>query len=144
MFRRRMLRLAGVSVGKGACICGRSWIYGRGKLQFGSDTWLSIGVIFYTHSQARIYIGKCCDIGPGVEFIPGGHAIGNSNRRAGEGTANDIEVGDGCWIGAKSTILGGVSIGAGSVIAAGSVVTRNIPANVLVAGVPAQIKRKLN
>jgi maltose O-acetyltransferase len=64
-------------------------------------------------------------------------------RRAGEGVANSIEIGDGCWIGARSIILGGVRIGEGSVVAAGSVVTRDVPSNVLIAGVPACIKRKL-
>ena len=70
--------------------------------------------------------------------------IQEGNRRAGEGTARPIEIGDGCWIGARSVILGGVRIGAGCVVAAGSVVTRDVPDNVLVAGVPACIKRQLD
>ncbi len=52
-------------------------------------------------------------------------------------------INDGCWIGAGSRILGGVNVGAGSVVAAGSVVVRDVPASVLVAGVPAIFKKQL-
>ncbi|MFZ2407325.1 MAG: DapH/DapD/GlmU-related protein [Methylobacter sp.] len=143
-FRRLCLELAQVGVGKNASVCGRGWIYGRGQLNLGRDTWLSPGVIFYTHLDAPIVIGSNCDIGPAVEFITGSHIIGTSSRRAGDGTAEPIVINDGCWIGAGSRILGGVTIGAGSVVAAGSVVTCDVPADVLVAGVPAVFKKKLS
>lgn len=52
-------------------------------------------------------------------------------------------INDGCWIGAGSRILGGVSVGSGAVVAAGSVVTGDVPANVLVAGAPAVVKKNL-
>ena len=57
--------------------------------------------------------------------------------------SNSISVGNGCWIGANVTILDGVNIGNGCVIAAGSVVTKNVPDNVLYAGVPAKFKKNL-
>lgn len=143
IFRRLCWRMVGVKLGQGVSFCGRGWIYGRGLLEIGEHTWLSPGVVFHTNTRASIAIGNKCDIGPGVEFITGSHLIGNADRRAGEGTALSISIGDGCWVGAKSIILGGVSIGGGSIIAAGSVVTKSIPANSLVAGVPAAIKRSL-
>ncbi len=130
-------------MGIGVSVCGRGWIYGRGRLHLADNTWLSPGVIFYTHVDAQIVIGKNCDIGPAVEFIPGSHIIGDNLRRAGIGIARPITVGDGCWIGAKSMILGGVNIGEGCVIAAGAVVTNDLPPNTLVAGVPARVKRRL-
>ncbi|MDD5580245.1 MAG: hypothetical protein PHY16_13310 [Methylobacter sp.] len=98
----------------------------------------------YTHLDALILIGERCDIGPAVEFVTGSHIIGASARRAGHGTAKSIVINDGCWIGTGSRILGGVNIGSGVVVAAGSVVIRDVPANVLVAGVPAVVKRKLD
>ncbi|MHA7171699.1 DapH/DapD/GlmU-related protein [Arthrobacter monumenti] len=52
-------------------------------------------------------------------------------------------MGDGTWVGASVTILGGVTIGRGSVIAAGSVVTKDVPNDTLVGGVPAQFMRDL-
>ena len=141
--RRCLLRFAGVKVADSVCFCGGGWIYGRGRLRIGEETWLSPACIFHTNKVAEINIGARCDIGPSVEFVTGSHSIGNLNRRAGDGVANSIEIGDGCWIGARSIILGGVRIGNGCVIAAGSVVTRDVPSSVLVAGVPARIKRKL-
>jgi maltose O-acetyltransferase len=141
--RRLLLRVAGISVNRDVKFCGRGWIYGRGELVIGGDTWLSPGVITHTHIDVQILIGERCDIGPGVEFIPGSHKIGNGSRRAGSGTAKPITIGNGCWIGANSIILGGVYIGEGCIVAAGAVVTRDIPPNSLVAGVPARVKRQL-
>ena len=141
--KRICLKLSHVEIGKNVSMCGRGWIYGRGQLRIGCDTWLSPGVIFHTHLDAPIIIGSNCDIGPSVEFIPGGHLIGSASRRAGTGTAKPIMIHDGCWIGAGSRILGGVTIGPSSIVAAGSVVIRNVPANVLVAGVPAVVKKDL-
>jgi maltose O-acetyltransferase len=77
-------------------------------------------------------------------MIVGSHQIGLNKRRAGDGVARSIRIGDGCWIGANVTIIDGVEISDGCVIAAGSLVNSNIPSNVLVAGIPAIIKRKLN
>jgi maltose O-acetyltransferase len=142
--RKFILKIAGIKVGKNSSFCGRSWIYGRGKLSIGDGTWISPGAVIFTHIDAEILIGNCCDIGPGVEFITGGHLIGPSNRRAGVGCAKSIVVGNGVWIGAKSIILGGVTIGSGSIIAAGSLVRSDIPENSLVAGVPGVIKRTLD
>lgn len=141
--RHALLRLSGIVIAASARYCGRGWIYGRGNLHIGEATWLSPGVVIHTHKNANIVIGHRCDIGHGVEFIPGGHEIGEATRRAGPGTARPITIGDGCWIGAKSVILGGVTIGEGSVVAAGSLVRCDVPPNTLVAGVPAQIKRSL-
>lgn len=142
-FRRLLLRIARVGVSDNVSFCGRGWIYGRGPLIIGAGSWLSPGTKLYTHLDASIEIGAECDIGPEVSFITGSHRFGPAARRAGEGFAKSIVVGDGCWIGARSVILGGVSIGAGSVIAAGSVVTVNIPPHSLAAGVPAMVKRQL-
>lgn len=144
LFKQLCLKLSHVEIGENVSMCGRGWIYGRGRLRIGNDTWLSPGVIFHTHLDASIIIGSNCDIGPSVEFITGGHIIGSASRRAGTGTAKTIVINDGCWIGAGSRILGGVNIEAGSVVAAGSVVTRDVPANVLVAGVPAIFKKQLS
>jgi maltose O-acetyltransferase len=143
-FRATLLRLCRVDVGRSANICGRGWIYGRGALYIGDDTWLSPQVVFYTHPDAPIRIDSCCDIGPGAQFITGSHEIGPATRRAGAGFARPITVGRGTWIGAGALILGGVAIGEGCVVAAGAVVTVDIPRDSLAAGVPATVKRGLS
>lgn len=142
--RGYLYRLSGLNVEGGVCFCGHGFVYGRGRVSIKSGTWISPGLILRTHVDAPITIGSNCDIGPSVELVTGSHLIGSQHRRAGEGTAFPIEIGDGCWIGARSVILGGVRVGAGSVIAAGSVVISNVPDNTLVAGVPARIKRQLD
>ena len=141
MLRRMLVSLSGVNIDKSVKFCGGGWIYGRGDLHIKKGTWLSPKTIFYTNPDAEIVIGENCDIGPGVKFMTGSHTIGPSPRRAGKEQAQKILVGKGTWIGGYSIILGGVKIGDSCVIAAGSVVTRNIPDNTLVAGVPA-IKKK--
>jgi maltose O-acetyltransferase len=141
--RRFLLRLGRVEIAKNCSYCGHGWVYGRGKLHLGDNTWISPRGLFYTHQDAEIFIGSNCDIGPNVSFIIGSHLIAEPNRRAGLGLANPIHVGDGTWIGASVTVIDGVKIGNGCVVAAGSVVTKNVPDNSLVAGTPAILKRKL-
>jgi maltose O-acetyltransferase len=141
--RNLALRLSGIKLGRDVRFCGRSWIYGRGDLLISHNTWISPGAIIFTNESVAITIGTCCDIGPGAEFITGSHEIGGPLRRAGQGNAKAITVEDGVWIGAKCLILGGVTIGAGSIVAAGSLVRSDVPPNTLVAGMPAVVKRSL-
>lgn len=141
--RRALLRLGGIEVAADACVCGRGWLYGRGTLSIGPGSWLSPGVVIHTHVEAPIVIGARCDVGPGAEFVTGSHVIGRPHRRAGAGTAQAIIIEPGCWIGARALLLGGVTIGTGSIVAAGAVVTRSCAANSLIAGVPATLRRDL-
>lgn len=142
-FRRLLLRIAGVTIGNRVCFCGAGGVYGRGDIIIGDDTWFSPGCVIFSHKDAKVTIGSQCDFGPFVKLVTGTHKIGTRTRRAGEGLALPISIGNGCWIGANSLILGGVTIGNGVVVAAGSVVICDIPDNTLAAGVPAIVKRKL-
>ena len=141
--RRALLRLAGIGVGRNVRVCGRGWIYGRGVLDLGDDSWVSPGVVFYTHVDAGIRIGTGCDIGPEASFVTGSHAIGEAVRRAGVGVAMPIVVGDGTWIGARVAVLGSTVVGPGSIVGAGALVRSDVPAGVLSAGVPARTIRPL-
>lgn len=66
------------------------------------------------------------------------HKVGDSTKRAGESDRKSVVIGKGCWIGARATILPGVTIGDGCVIAAGAVVTKDCKPNSMYAGVPAK------
>lgn len=85
-----------------------------------------------------IRIGDDVMLGPGVRLISSGHPLDPELRRR-QVTAAPIVIGRNVWIGAGATVLQGVTIGDDSVVAAGAVVTSDVPAGVLVAGVPARI-----
>jgi maltose O-acetyltransferase len=112
-------------------------------IHIGARTHVGFNTKFIGSNGTLIFLGDDCDIAPEVTFLTGTHEIGGQQRRAANGKALPIEIGDGCWIGARSIILPGVVIGKGSVIAAGSVVTQSFAANLLIAGVPAEIKKTL-
>ena len=81
-------------------------------------------------------------IGPNVSLITSGHPIDPSRRRDGV-TARPIAIGRNVWIAAGATVIGGVTIGENSVVAAGSVVTRDVAPNTLVGGNPARVIRSI-
>lgn len=88
---------------------------------------------------AKVIIGRNVLIGPNVNIFTAGHAVEPSKRIAGYEYAYPIEIGDGVWIGGGSTINPGVKIGENSIIGSGSVVTRDIPANVIAVGNPCRV-----
>jgi acetyltransferase-like isoleucine patch superfamily enzyme len=89
-----------------------------------------------------IEIGDDVMIGPNVHLISSGHPVDPETRRS-VITGDPITIGRNVWIGAAAIALQGVSVGDDAVIAAGAVVTREVPARTLVAGVPARVARKL-
>lgn len=94
--------------------------------------------------RSETTIGSNVNIGPFCKFITDSHEIGNGHKRAGKNIVEGIRVGDGTWIGASVTVLNGVEIGEQCIIAAGAVVTNNIPPHSLAGGVPAKVLRSLN
>jgi len=81
-------------------------------------------------------------VGPNVNIITSGHPIEPSQRRAFV-TAKPIVIERNVWIAAGATIIGGVTVGENAVVAAGTVVTRDVPPNTLVAGNPARVIRTI-
>lgn len=93
--------------------------------------------------RAETSIADNVFLGPFVRLITDGHVMGSASKRAGQNQTSPIVIGNGVWIGASSAVLGGVTIGDGAMIAAGSLVNKNVPSNALVAGVPAKMIRIL-
>jgi acetyltransferase-like isoleucine patch superfamily enzyme len=143
-FKRILARYSGFQLSDGVKLNGGVSFVGDGKVFVGANTWIGAYNRFYLTRLAEIKIGANCDVGPDVAFVPGSHEIGNCARRAGKGAAGNIVIEDGCWIGARVTILGGVTIGKGAIIGAGALVNKDVPANTIYAGVPARLVRKLN
>ena len=114
--------------------------YGK-YTHFGKGTFVNHGCYFM--DGGTIEIGENVFIGPFCGFYTATHPINFKDRNKGHEKALPIKVGDNCWFGANVSVLQGVTIGSGCVIAAGSVVTNDIPENCMVAGVPATIKKKI-
>ena len=91
---------------------------------------------------AEIRIGNNCLIGPDVGLYTAGHRL-EPERRSADVYGLPITIGNDVWIGGHSTILPGVTIGDGAIIAAGSVVTKDVPPRSLVAGNPAKVKKQI-
>ena len=137
--RWRLLRAYGADVAHSRISPG-VWI-GSKRLVIGEGAFINMGCMLSTHSP--VTIGRRAYLGMGVTVSTSTHELGPSEARAGKLVTAPVLIGDGCWIGANSTILPGVTIGAGTVIAAGAVVTRDCDPDSLYAGVPAQKKRDL-
>ncbi|HMJ74651.1 MAG TPA: DapH/DapD/GlmU-related protein, partial [Iamia sp.] len=116
-----------------------------------SDHGLSIRVgrnVFINHGCTLndiggIDIGDDVMLGPNVSLLTSGHPLDPATRRSAI-TAAPIRLGRNVWVGAAAVVLQGVTIGDDSVVGAGSVVTRDVPAGVLVAGSPARQVRSLS
>jgi len=141
--KRQLLRLSHIHVGEGTRVNGGVRVLGRGLVTIGKHTWIGPGVAFYSHPDAPITVGDRCDLAPEVCLMTGSHDIGSRERRAGKGWARPIVIGNGSWIGARTIILGGVTVGEATVIAAGAVVSSSVPAGCLAGGVPAKLIRNL-
>lgn len=109
------------------------------RTKFGEGTFVNHGCYFM--DGGSISIGSNVFIGPFCGFYTATHPLDYATRNLGLERALPIKVGDNCWFGANVTVLQGVTIGSGCVIAAGSVVTEDLPNNCLAAGVPAKVKK---
>ncbi|MDO5292656.1 MAG: sugar O-acetyltransferase [bacterium] len=92
---------------------------------------------------SEIRIGANAFIGPGTCLACAGHPLIPEERNQGFVVSKPITLEKDVWIGANCTVVGGVTIGEGSMIGAGSVVTRDIPAGVVAAGNPCRVIRKV-
>ena len=90
-----------------------------------------------------VRIGDNVWIAPNVGIYAAGHPLDVEDRIGGEEYAFPVTIGDNVWIGGGVTIIGGVTIGKNAVVAAGSVVIRDVPPDTLVAGNPARVVRRL-
>ena len=93
--------------------------------------------------EARVTIGDDCFIGPNVSIYTACHSTDPVERNTRREWAEPVTIGDNVWIGGSVTILPGVTIGSNVTIGAGSVVTRDIPDNVVAVGNPCRVIKKI-
>ena len=144
--RTAMLRAAGVKIGDKSLVQGKLRLTGNGNpcelLSIGDRTLITGGL--HVDLGAPVRIGNFVRIGHDVSLLTINHAVGPFYLRAGTSFFGEIVIEDGSWLASRCTVLPGVTIGAGAIVAAGSVVTRSVPKHTLVAGVPARVIRELS
>ena len=111
------------------------------NISIGADTFVNFGCVML--DVAAIRIGANCQIATGVHIVTATHPIDPEPRRAGWESAEPITLGDNVWLGSAVVVCPGVTIGDDTVVGAGAVVTKNLPAGVVAAGVPARVLREI-
>jgi maltose O-acetyltransferase len=139
--RVELLRRWGVQIAPGAEI-GPSCHFSSPGVVLG-ECFLNREVHLDANGTATITIAEGCEIGPGVMLMTSHHEFGPASRRAGAPGPRSIVIERGCWLGARVLVLPGVTVGAGCVLAAGTVANRDCEPHGLYAGVPARRIRDL-
>lgn len=111
------------------------------NIHIGAGTFVNYNLVAL--DVAMITIGEDCQIGPNVQLLTPTHPVEPQPRRDKLEAAEPITIGDNVWLGGGVIVCPGVSIGDDSVIGAGSVVTRDIPAGVVAVGNPARVIRQV-
>lgn len=135
------LRAAGAKVGKRVVFYPQVWIAPPFGVEIGDDVDLAKGVLIA--ASGCVVIGERTLIGYDTKIISANHVIPpNQGQIFGAGHSKEkVIIGSDVWIGANCVILPGVEVGVGAIIGAGAVVTKDVPAYAIVAGVPAKIVR---
>ena len=138
-----LLKLAGAKIGKNVRICSSVRIIGNGNLSIGNNCWIGPQTLINSSFPAEVVIGNNIDIAPKVFIGTGSHEIDMIKiNSAGKGFSLNIVINDGVWICAGAFLLPGICIGKKAVIAAGSIVTKDVPKYTLGAGNPCRIVKK--
>jgi len=131
--KRWLLQLFGASIGRGLVIKPQVWIKYPWRLALGEHCWIGRGVWIDNLADVQFHDHVC--VSQQVYICTGSH---NYRRPSFDLITRPVEVGNGVWLGARALVLGGVSIGANAVVAAGSIVTSDVSAATVVAGNPAR------
>ena len=132
--KRVLLRLFGTSLGRGLVLKPRVRIKFPWRLTVGDHCWIGEGV--WIDNLAPVTLGDNVCLSQGVYLCTGGH---DHTRPTFDLITKPITVESEAWVGAMSVLLPGVTVGRGAVVAAGSVVTKDVPAGMIVGGNPARV-----
>lgn len=137
--RPALLRLAGLNIGNVRIQPSVNFL--AGEISIADGAYINTGALI--DATAPVTIGSKVFIAPRVNIITATHEIGDADMRAGGRAPSPITIEDGVWIGTAASILPGVTIAKGCVVAAGAVVTKCTATNGLYAGVPAKRIKEL-
>lgn len=138
--RYRFYRMAGMKIHGNCTLWGPFTIRPIGgvkNIEIGKGTFMNSDIRFGVPS-AKVTIGKNAQIGPRVMFETMNHGLVYEEGKGRGGWAKPIVIEDEVWIGGGCIVTQGVTIGKGSVVAAGAVVTKDVPPNTVVGGTPAK------
>jgi len=113
-----------------------------GAISIGDGTFVNVDAVML--DGAPIVIGAACQIASRVQLLTATHPIDPEPRRAGWEYARPITLADNVWLGGGVIVCPGVTIGQDTVVGAGAVVTNDLPAGVVAAGVPARVMREIS
>ncbi len=116
--------------------------WGGKHCHFGNNVYANFNLTLV--DDTHIYVGDCTMIAPNVVIATAGHPISPELREKSYQYNMPVHIGRNCWIGAGALIMPGVTIGDNTVIGAGSVVTKDIPANVVAVGNPCRVMREIS
>lgn len=137
--RKCFYQVMGAKIGKNTVLCRRTEVLFPKGLQLADG--VAVGWFAELDARGGIIVDHDTNISSHVKLITGSHDVDDPHFTA---DFRPIRVGHHCWIGTGATILQGVEIGDGAVVAAGAVVTRNIPPHEIWGGVPARFIKKRN
>ena len=115
--------------------------FGGHHVHFGKNVYANFNLTLV--DDTHIYVGDYTMIGPNVTIATAGHPILPVLREQAYQYNASVHIGRNCWLGAGVIVLPGVTIGDNSVIGAGSIVTKDIPANVIAVGNPCRVLREI-
>jgi len=116
--------------------------FGGHHVHFGSHIYANFNLTLV--DDTHIYVGSRTMFGPNVTVATAGHPILPELRAQGYQYNAPIHIGKNCWFGAGAIVLPGITIGNNVVVGAGSIVTKNLPDNVVAVGNPCHILRQVN
>ncbi len=141
--RQKMLKEMFAEIGEGCYIEPPFHTNFGGKhCHFGKNVYANFNLTMV--DDTHIFVGDHTMIGPNVTIATAGHPILPELRQKGYQYNAPVHIGKNCWLGAGVIVLPGITIGDNVVIGAGSVVTKNLPSNVIAVGNPCKVLREVN
>ncbi len=141
--REKLLKELFAEIGSGCYIeppLHANW--GGHFVHFGKNVYANFNLTLV--DDTHIYVGDCTMFGPNVVIAAAGHPLLPELREQGYQYNAPVHIGKNCWFGAGAIVLPGITVGDNVVVGAGSVVTKNLPSNVVAVGNPCRILREIN